>query len=430
METDILAQQHTLLLAQQLRLRRSLMAAGAGLANSSVIFSAWWLGYLDWSSLHLTSYIAITCLVCLLFPLLISSRLNLRFRDPSLTHAQISWHLLLTVYAMALAPDLRSLLVINLFLILLFAVFRYTPRRLPWLAAAMGVCYLIALVFSLSLRSSPIDWRYEWLVGQVVLLGIIGISLIGGEIAGLRAALKRRNTHLAEAMHKIEELAVTDELTGLYNRRHLLRILRRQKGLSDRGQYDFSIGFIDLDYFKQINDTFGHDAGDLTLQKVAATIRASLRDVDYVARLGGEEFVIVLAQTSPQAAHQIAERLRQDLEALIIHLEDERPDIMLTASIGLASYQPKESIEDLMRRADQALYAAKECGRNCIIDEADLVSSPLVKKSEPQSVPVSGPSAETAPAHEEKTVALITTETGGQPQSLDVRAAEAPARLC
>jgi len=273
------------------------------------------------------------------------------------------------------APEIRSLLIINLLLILLFAVFRYPPKRLPLLAMLLLSTYALAVLAQQLFSPIQIHWPSEAMTALVFVLAVIGISLLGLEIGGLRMALKSRNANLGVAMQRIEELAVTDELTGLYNRRHLMRILKRQKGLSDRSRYCFSIGFVDLDFFKQINDRHGHGVGDQVLASVAKEIQCSLREVDYVARIGGEEFVLVLAQADEQEALRIAERVRADIERRIIDLGEGQPQLRLTASIGVATHQPEEAIEDLMGRADQALYAAKRCGRNCLVGESELKRS-------------------------------------------------------
>lgn len=361
-----------LIAAQQLRLRRSLMAVGAGFANSLVILVAWQFGYVLFSMESLAIYFAISSLGYLLFPLLIHTSRNLNYSDPSMTSLQIGWQLLMVTVCMYAAPGIRELLIINFLLILLFAVFRYPPKRLPILSVILLSSYLFVILAQMAWSPAPIHWQHETITGLVFFLGLIGVSLLGVEIGNLRAALKKRNEHLAILTAKNEQLAVTDDLTGLYNRRHLMRILRRQKSLSDRGDYHFSIGFVDLDHFKKINDTYGHASGDKALIAVAAEINRSLRDVDYVARIGGEEFVVVLAQTGYAESLRIAERLRADLEKLVIALDEGYPDLSLTTSIGIATYQPQESINTLIQRADKAVYAAKNCGRNCVVGEKEL----------------------------------------------------------
>ena len=370
------------IVAQRLRLRRSLMAVGAGFANSLVLLVGWKLGYVLLDVTALITYVTVSGLGYALFPWLIYLNKNLKRAEPSMTSPQIAWQLLMVLICMYVAPDMRELLIVNFLLIFLFAIFHYEPKRLPVLSFLLLCSYLMVILAQLAWSPAPIHWEYEIITSLVFVLGLIGVSLLGVEIGGLRVALKRRNEHLALLTAKNEQLAVTDDLTGLYNRRHLMRILQRQKSLSDRGDYQFSIGFIDLDHFKQINDTYGHGSGDKALIAVAKEINRGLRDVDYVARIGGEEFVVVLSQTDYAEALRIAERLRADLEGLVIELTEGYPDLSLTASIGIATYKPKETVTELIQRADKAVYAAKTCGRNCIVGEAELPEKPAKKEPE------------------------------------------------
>lgn len=372
MDSQVLQDDQKKVIAQQLRLRRSLMAAGAGFANSLVILVAWNLGYVYLSVEVVFLYFIVSSFGYFLFPWLIYSKRNLKRADPSLTTPQISWQLGMIIFCMYAAPGIRELLIVNFLLILLFAVFRYHPRHLPILSVFLLSSYFLVILAQLAWSPAPIHWQHELITSLVFVLGLIGVSLLGVEIGSLRVALKRRNEHLGVLTAKNQQLAVTDDLTGLFNRRHLMRILRRQKSLSDRGDYKFSIGFIDLDHFKQVNDSYGHASGDAALKAVAKEITRSLRDVDYVARIGGEEFVVVLAQTGYAEALRTAERLRADIEKLVIKLAEGLPELTLTASLGIATYQPKETVNDLIHRADCAVYAAKTCGRNCIVGEQEL----------------------------------------------------------
>lgn len=386
MDSLVVENDQKVIIAQQLRLRRSLMAVGAGFANGLVILVAWQLGYVFFSSASLAVYFFISSLGYILFPLLIYTNKNLKYADPSMTSQQIAWQLLMVMVCMYAAPGIRELLIVNFLLILLFAVFRYPPKRLPILSLVLLTSYLLVILAQFIWSPITIHWQHELVTSLVFLLGLIGVSLLGIEIGNLRVALKKRNEYLAIIMAKNERLAVTDELTGLYNRRHLMKILHRQKSLSDRGDYHFSIGFIDLDHFKQVNDTYGHGSGDKALIAVAEEITRSLRDVDYVARIGGEEFVMVLSQTGYAEALRIAERFRADLEKLVIKLADGYPDLSLTTSIGIATYQPEELVNVLIQRADKAVYAAKTCGRNCVVGEKELPEYHVKKSTEGPSL--------------------------------------------
>jgi diguanylate cyclase (GGDEF)-like protein len=155
--------------------------------------------------------------------------------------------------------------------------------------------------------------------------------------------------------------ASTDALTGLANRRGLNDALRRMIAQAARGRTSLAAIALDLDHFKQINDRHGHDRGDEVLAAAAAALRTSLRVSDFLSRSGGEEFVVLLPDTDLDGAFVVAENLRAALEAMAVPGLDQR----VTGSFGVAVYpEDAASAEDLLRRADRALYLAKRNGRN------------------------------------------------------------------
>ena len=166
------------------------------------------------------------------------------------------------------------------------------------------------------------------------------------------------------------EMAVTDQLTGLYNRRYLASHL---SAMFDRAFWTgrpLSIMVLDLDHFKGVNDTHGHDAGDKVLQEFAEKIRNSVRGIDLACRYGGEEFLIAMPDTDKKFAGVVAERLRQEVAAHKVTLNAGRDELNVTVSIGIASTEdgPRDdTAQKLIKRADEALYAAKTSGRNKVI---------------------------------------------------------------
>ncbi len=177
----------------------------------------------------------------------------------------------------------------------------------------------------------------------------------------LVAALHRR---LARAEARIHELAITDDLTGLRNRRHVKERLGEELVRAQRYGEAVSCVLFDVDRFKRVNDTFGHDAGDAVLQAVSAAVRAECRQPDVLGRWGGEEFLLVLPRTGAEGALAIAARLREVVEAL--RVQHAGRTLEATASFGVATAAPGEGVggAELLKRADQALYRAKEAGRN------------------------------------------------------------------
>lgn len=178
---------------------------------------------------------------------------------------------------------------------------------------------------------------------------------------------------LSVANRKLEQLATVDPLTACYNRRYLFQMLEHQLAVEHRYRVPFSIILFDVDYFKQINDSFGHHTGDEVLKHTAAIIRGRLRETDIFARYGGEEFIIHLPHTIKGDALLLAEDLRRLVESQVFHTE--RGEVKITISMGVISNDglsyngdnPKQWLADLLREVDQALYEAKHSGRNRIV---------------------------------------------------------------
>lgn len=177
-----------------------------------------------------------------------------------------------------------------------------------------------------------------------------------------QAAIALENAHLHEL---VQEQAVTDELTSLANRRQFLDALAHELARSARTGETTSLVLCDLDDFKNVNDRFGHPAGDEVLRVVGRVLRESVRELDVPARLGGEEFAVVLPNTMLDGAVRLAERIRVAVERAAIVVGGKR--IPVTVSLGVATHLEDETLEDLMHQADRCLYAAKEAGKNVVV---------------------------------------------------------------
>ncbi|MDX3929045.1 MAG: PleD family two-component system response regulator [Shinella sp.] len=182
---------------------------------------------------------------------------------------------------------------------------------------------------------------------------------------------KRYNDRLRTSLRQTIELAVTDGLTGLHNRRYLdnhLKLLIERAAARGR---PLSVCMTDIDRFKLINDTYGHDAGDEVLKELAARIRTAVRGADLACRYGGEEFVLVMPDTPAGIAAAIAERLRAIIEREPFRIPGSDVSLNVTASLGIAAVLPEGDTADrLMKRADAALYEAKRSGRNRVVAAA------------------------------------------------------------
>src|SRR5258708_5924188 len=160
----------------------------------------------------------------------------------------------------------------------------------------------------------------------------------------------------------LKRLATTDPLTGALNRRHFMELMSREQRRAERYNAVFSVLMIDIDHFKRVNDTYGHQIGDQAIQAMSGACQKALRPTDLLARYGGEEFIITLTHTDQPGAAKVAERLREAVTE--IALPTEQGVLKFTVSIGVATFFKRSLLEELIGRADQALYQAKTSGRN------------------------------------------------------------------
>lgn len=166
---------------------------------------------------------------------------------------------------------------------------------------------------------------------------------------------------------ELKTQALTDALTGVSNRRHFMELAEGELARTRRYGGTLSLLMLDLDHFKSVNDTYGHQVGDRVLQALGDTCRKIFRNIDIVGRIGGEEFAILLPATDIAKAHEVAERLRKSLEAAVVPTED-GGRLNFTASIGIAGFSGREThIGALLGQADKALYQAKHDGRNRVV---------------------------------------------------------------
>lgn len=174
--------------------------------------------------------------------------------------------------------------------------------------------------------------------------------------------ISKMRKRLIDVQHQLEKQAHYDELTGISNRRHFLKLLEKEISRSHRQTIPLSLAFFDIDKFKQVNDTYGHNLGDEVLKSVAKVISSNLRCEDIFGRLGGEEFCIFLPGQDIETAKNIVERYRLAIED-VTH-DSDMGEFNVTASFGISELTKQDSVNSLMERADQLLYRAKKNGRN------------------------------------------------------------------
>jgi two-component system, cell cycle response regulator len=191
-------------------------------------------------------------------------------------------------------------------------------------------------------------------------------------IKKLQDELDRKNRQLEEANRQLRLLSITDGLTGLYNHRHVHELLQEEHERCKRNGDPLAVAMLDLDRFKQLNDTHGHQTGDVVLADTARILREGAREVDMIGRYGGEEFIVILPEATEAAAVHFAERVREAVERHVFRSGDK--EIRMTVSGGVASASAPDLLQpdELIRRADMALYEAKNGGRNRVVPSSTI----------------------------------------------------------
>jgi diguanylate cyclase (GGDEF)-like protein len=291
------------------------------------------------------------------------SGFNDRFSDHYLTVPIAITTLALIIGFTVWAPQIGAFFLFELFVVFGFASLRADRRQALILWSAL-LCALVPLFLLTDLPiGMPHDNSLERLATLLALVLTVGrCTFIGVFSKALRDSLYKRGAQLREAYQRIEELAELDELTGAYNRRCIMRHLDNEMERAARHCESLSLALIDLDWFKRINDTFGHPIGDEVLRTFAITIFANIRSFDRFGRYGGEEFLLLLPNTSDDEARLILDRLRMIVADL--DWSAFSPSMMVTLSAGVTTMTLQESTEAVLARADRALYEAKHGGRN------------------------------------------------------------------
>lgn len=289
-----------------------------------------------------------------------------RFEDHYLTVFQISAHMALQLMFLLAVPTAGVAFIAVLFLIFAFGTLRMTSAQamLTWALATCGLAIVflgsdlpIGLPVATRLQRTASMLCFVLVIGQCAFLGLFG--------ATLRKILYQRSIELKAAYRRIEELAELDELTGSYNRRCIMRLLDTEIEKSRQASAPCAIALIDLDWFKRINDAYGHPVGDEVLRTFAITIFANIRPADSFGRYGGEEFLLLLPGTDGEAASRMLDRLR----GIIADLDWSAfsPGMRVTISAGVVTLRDNDTADTFLVRADSALYSAKALGRNRIV---------------------------------------------------------------
>ena len=350
--------------AQRLRASQSLLAVLVYAVFAAVQHAEVLAGLVDpTASLWLTAFFMTGSLG---FYAVIRSGLNERLgADPSLTLPQMVLGVLATVGSYLITGPARGAVMSLMVLILVFGMFALRPRQARWLS--VFACALLALAMVWKGATDPA--HYPPAVEAVHLLfAIIILAAVGtltARMAAIRARMRAQKADLQHALEQIRLLATRDELTGLSNRRHMNELMAIEKARQRRTGQPMSVALLDIDFFKRINDTYGHTGGDLVLKTFAQLTRDSLRTTDVMGRWGGEEFLLMLPDTTATDAAACVERMRKQLARL--SADAIAPGLRVTFSAGVADVTSTDELETAIERADQAMYRAKVQGRNCTV---------------------------------------------------------------
>lgn len=297
---------------------------------------------------------------------LVRSGRTRHLKDPALMIPQNVFALLAIGFAYtALGPYDRGLVMVLIALVMVFGMYTHTPKQSVMVGLAamlmLGVC--MGVLSHVDPAYYPPNFeliRFELMLGTMPPL-----IFTAYKISSWRNRLFKQRTELKAALEQVQQLATHDSLTGLFNRRHMQDKLDNAVMRFDRYGERFTVVLIDLDHFKQVNDRHGHRVGDDSLSAFAKAALAVLRDTDTIARWGGEEFLILMPNTSQEKTQVALERLRTAMANCT--LSAAVPTLRVTFSAGVAVHDSITALSQTIERADHALYEAKNTGRDRVV---------------------------------------------------------------
>lgn len=348
---------------QALRMRRYLFVMATSLLVVLLVATSIQMGFIDKNG----GIISIALMVFLLglFFILFQTGLNQKFKDPSLTSAQILVSCFILLFVMYWAIESRGVFSLILLVSFIFGIFRLPAHSLVLLSTLVFCGYMLMILLVYNFRPIYINLDLEILRGIVLGVVLYWFSVVAGHVSQLRKKLQDTNKQLEESLKVIGDLAIQDELTKISNRRHLLTLLDQEKKRSDRTKAPFCVCLIDIDHFKTVNDMYGHFMGDAVLKNFALLVHRAIRTTDYFGRYGGEEFLLVLTNTTAEGALIGIKRIREKL------LKTQLAEIprVITVSVGITQYRPQEKVTETIERADKAMYKAKQQRNSIVVDE-------------------------------------------------------------
>ncbi len=346
--------------AMRLRTSQFLLAAALMLGCVAVMHLVRSSGYAVMPGFSL--WAGCSCSGLVVFYCLIRSGASLSLQDPSLAFGQMLFAIACNAAAFVIAGPARGITLPILSVILMFGMFGLSLRQVVLVALygllLFGLAALYVAKFEQPQQALSLMLAYVLMV--VVVLS--ATTFLTWRLRQMGARIRRQRAELETALEKIKVIAVRDELTGAFNRRFMLEKMREETSRAGRDTQSLLFAILDIDHFKAVNDSLGHQAGDRALQALVQIVQRNIRSHDVLGRWGGEEFVVLLTQTQAEAGLANLERIREQVSSTPIEIFTSH--LNLTVSIGVTAYLPGEDLERTLARADQALYAAKARGRN------------------------------------------------------------------
>lgn len=301
------------------------------------------------------------------FYALIRASAALRLQPWQLAGSQALFAIACSVGAYMVTGPVRGASLVVLLVVIVFCTFSLRPRQTLVLCAAAIAAQGAAIAWLVARDPASYPAKVEVMNFALAAVSLVAVAVLTGEMSKLRARLKRQKEELLKAVATIQTLATIDELTALANRRHMNELL----GAEERRERDGASGqptciaLLDIDFFKTVNDRFGHAGGDAVLRTFAAAARTELRAADVLARWGGEEFLLLLPDTGLDEALRVLQRMAERVGA--IRVPELAVELRITFSGGVVQRQGSEPFAATIARADRAMYRAKSAGRDRII---------------------------------------------------------------
>lgn len=283
-----------------------------------------------------------------------------RWHEPSMTVAQMLFALSSGAAAYAVLGAGRGAVFPMVMVVLMFGMFIASPRQMRWVSAYAVLLFGATMALMAVLRPAAYPWRIE--LGHFLLVATMmpGVSVLAARLSRMRQRSRLQRAELAQALARLREHATRDELTGLFNHRHMQAVMGQEHQRCIRSGQTFCLAVLDIDDFKAVNEAHGYSVGDAVMRAVAQEALRHVRVCDVLARWGGDNFVLMMSDTRAALARGGLERLQQKVAALrILHGS---AAVAVTLTCGLAEHHAGESVAQTLQRAEHALLDARTPG--------------------------------------------------------------------